>query len=915
MTTPREISRNWTGLIAPFALAIGLFACGAGSQEPPPALPDPAPSPLDAAYDPAVPILPYAFGEEITTPEAAVAYVRELAAFAPERMRVFDYAESWQGRPLVYAVIGSEANIARLDEIQRNLAQLADPRGFPAAERDRLIAETPPVVWLSYSVHGDEITPVDSGLWTAYHLLAARGDAVAEAILDNVLVVIDPAQNPDGRARFVHSFESAHGLQPDPLRFAAEHDQPWPGGRFNHYLFDMNRDWFVMTQPETQGRVRAMLNWFPVVVVDSHEMGGDSSYYFAPAAEPFNPQLSTGQRAAQDLIGRNNARWFDRMGFAYFTREVFDAFYPGYGDMWPALHGAIAMTYEQGSPRGLVWRRMDGSELTYADGVTQNFIASLSTAEIVAHNRERFLRDFMEYRAAAASDRSGPRAFVFGGGVNRWGAERLARLLAAQGIEVSRFSTAGRVCGLDVDGEAFIVDAAQPAGRLARALLATDIPLPRDFMAEQERRRAAGLGHELYDITAWSLPVMFNTGLGQCAGAPPRMDATPVDPAAPIAPRLDVDDAAFGYAIPWTDGGQAALAAALLAEGVAARTSNLDFRIGNRVFPRGTVIVPRAGAPENLDAIVRRHAESIGAEAVSLASSWVDEGPNFGSDNVRPMRAPRIAMAWDEGVSPISAGAARFILERRYGLPVTVIRTRTLTRADLSGFDVVILPDTRGPGYASALGSGGAAALRRFAEGGGVLVALGGGARWLADPCVDLIPLRRERAAGSAEPPPAAAGCNESSGGGGRPGVVTGSEIADVAALAAAMAPRGAMPDSEPGALLRLEADPDAWLSAGFQNGAAALAHGADIYAPVPRGEAVTALRFAGPDNLVAAGHVWAENRRQFAFKPYAISRSLGAGQVVAITHDPAARAFQEGLDLLLLNAVLLGPAQSGRLR
>jgi hypothetical protein len=424
------------------ALATAILATlfgtiGAGAQT----------APLTVQYDDAVPSLlseyGYEFGAEITPPAEAVDYLYTLAEASPDRMRVVEYARSWEGRPLVYAVIARPETMERLDTIQSGLQQLADPAGMNAADRDRLIADLPAVVWLSYGVHGDEISSTDAGLRMAYHLLAARGDDVVDTILDNTIVIIDPSQNPDGRNRFVQSFRAARGLSPSEDRFTAEHDQPWPGGRFNHYLFDLNRDWFARTQPETRGRVDAILDWRPVVVVDAHEMGGDSSYFFAPSAEPFNPNIVDSQRAAQALIGRNHGEWFDRLGYDYYTREVFDAFYPGYGDMWPTLQGAIAMTYEQASARGLEWRRRDGSLLTYADGVDRHFIASLSTAQVVAENRTRFLRDFVAFRDSASTSADAPQAVLLDIASNRWGAERMARNLAAQDIAVSRLTPGG----------------------------------------------------------------------------------------------------------------------------------------------------------------------------------------------------------------------------------------------------------------------------------------------------------------------------------------------------------------------------------------------------------------------------------------------------------------------------------------
>lgn len=864
------------------------------------------PSPLNARYDPDTPtaqtVLGHEFGAEITPPDQAIAYLRALQAAAPDRIRVVDYATSWEGRQLAYAIIAKPQTMARLDEVQADLQRLADPRGLSAEARDRLIASTPAVVWLSYGVHGDEISSTDAGLRTAYHLLASRNDASVDQILDQTIVIIDPTQNPDGRARFLNSFTAARGLQPDENRFTAEHDQPWPGGRSNHYLFDMNRDWFAMTQPETRGRVAAMLQWRPMVVVDAHEMGGDSSYFFAPSAEPFNPHVVQSQRDAQDLIGRNHGRWFDRFGYDYFTREIFDAFYPGYGDMWPTLQGAVAMTYEQASARGLVWRRRDGSLLTYGEGVEHHFVASLSTAEVVAVNRERFVRDYVNFRASAASDQSGPQAVLLDLASNRWGTERLARSLVAQGIEVSRVDGPVSACGTRFEAGAFEIRFNQPAGRLARTLLEDTTALPRDFLAEQESRRTRGLHAELYDVTAWSLPLMHNVEAVTCARAP-ALNGHALAAADPIASTGSNAGAAWGYAIAWDDAGQARLVAALAAAGVPARSSDVAFRIGETTFPRGSVVVPRHGAPANLDSLIARFGDEIGARFVGLASSWVDEGPNPGSGNFVPVRAPRIAMLWDSGTDANSAGPTRYVLEQRYGLPVSVIRAANLGRADLSLFDVVILPEQGGGGYSTVLGESGSAQLTRFVRAGGVLVGLGDATRWLADPAVGLVPARRERAADTAR----AAAQDQA--------VVDAVVLASADELQVVQDEPGAMPDYSPGALLRVEANPDTWMSAGYSGGASVLVTGSDIYAPISRDAADTAMRFAGPDTLVAGGYIWAESAAQIAYKPFVISNSMGAGQVIAFTQSPTTRAYLEGLDLLLLNAVLLGPAHSRGMR
>jgi hypothetical protein len=282
-----------------------------------------------AQYDAAVPTvkktLGYEPGERIAPHAHLMKYFEALAAAQPNRVKLIEYTRSWEGRKLILAVIGNEANMKRLPELQAGIKKLADPRKTTDADAQKLIASLPASVMLAYNVHGNEISGSDAAMVTAYHLLAAKGDKMVDSILANTLVMIDPTQNPDGRDRFVHNFEIAEGLEPVANPLAAEHAEPWPGGRTNHYMFDMNRDWFAMTQPETRGRIKTLLDWYPLVFVDLHEMGGDSTYYFAPEAIPYNPHIVKDQRDSLYWFGKNNAKWFDQFGFRYFTREVFDA--------------------------------------------------------------------------------------------------------------------------------------------------------------------------------------------------------------------------------------------------------------------------------------------------------------------------------------------------------------------------------------------------------------------------------------------------------------------------------------------------------------------------------------------------------------------------------------------------------------
>ncbi|MFQ6115652.1 MAG: M14 metallopeptidase family protein, partial [bacterium] len=479
-----------------------------------------------ATYNSEIPtlkqIVGHAWGEKITSHQEMVHYLTALSEASPN-IKFMEYGKTWEGRTLYYLIVTSESNMARLEEIKSGIQKLADPRKINRAEAERLIKTLPAITWLAYSVHGNEISSTDAALLTAYHLVAAQNDTLAETVLNNSIVIIDPLQNPDGRARFINYYQQTRGRWPDPDQQSAEHNEDWPGGRTNHYLFDMNRDWFAQTQIETRGRVKTYLEWYPQVFVDLHEMGSNSTYYFAPPAAPLNPEMPKSQVEWLKRFGQNNAKWFDQMQFDYFTREVFDSFYPGYGEGWPMLHGSIGMTYEQASSRGLVVKREDETTMHYRDTVQHHFISSLSTAQTTARERESVLRYFYEYRQSAiqegAQETVKEYILVPGSDPNR--TTKFVSILIDQGIEVKQARASftnpkvrnyyeGKLKSKKFPVGTYVVSLAQPAKHLAKTLLAKQTPMDEMFIKEQLRRYKKHLNDQIYDITGWSLPLLFD---------------------------------------------------------------------------------------------------------------------------------------------------------------------------------------------------------------------------------------------------------------------------------------------------------------------------------------------------------------------------------------------------------------------
>ncbi|MFN0084854.1 MAG: M14 metallopeptidase family protein [Blastocatellia bacterium] len=852
-------------------------------------------------YDAAIPSLKqvagHDFGGRVTPPEEIIRYLRALNEAAPDRTRLVKYAETWEGRALVALVIASPERMGQLDAIKTGLRRLANPSALAASEAEQLIKQLPVVVVLAHGVHGNEISSGEAAMAEAWHLLAARNDPNVDLIRREAIVIVDPMQNPEGRARFVFQNLLGQAAAPDAEPASAEHDEPWPGGRSNHYLFDLNRDWFAQTQPESRGRVRFLLEWMPHVVVDLHEMGGDSTYYFPPAADPGNPHTSKSQADWLAIFGRNNAARFDERGFAYFNREVFDAFYPGYGVSWPMAQGAIGMTFEMSSARGLVYRRQDETDLTYLDGAVRHFTSGMMTAATAARNREKMLRDYLEFRRNAGA---GPtRAYLLPPGLDPGQTARLVRTLLLNGIEVQRTEEPIRLDSRTVPAGAFLVPLPQPAGMLVRNLLDPQTPMNDEFLKLQEERRRQRLPDQIYDITAWNMPMLYDV---ECLAVdrPLSVRAQPVTESmlARVAGGDLADgsaDAVVGYAIPWNATGAAAAIDALNS-GLRARFLSRSFTLGGRSFPRGTVFFRAAENPADLRsklaAIAARHPVAV----VRLDSAFVTEGVSLGSNQVVAVKSPKVLLAWDAPASSLSAGWARYVLERRYGQAVTAVRAGSLGRVDLHRYDALVLP-----AGTYAFGADTLRRLRDWIGAGGTLITLGEASRWAARESVGLLDTRTELRDGSPETEPVG------------PTGATRTERADAANKSPdflrAIQPLREPPELVPGAILRVTLDDDHWLSSGTDGEIQAMAESTRVFSPIKLDRGRNVGIYAVKERLAASGLVWEIALNQLPQKAFLIHQPVGRGHIIAFAEDPNYRAYAEMTHFLFINAILLGPA------
>jgi hypothetical protein len=867
----------------------------------------------NAKYDPAIPTLEQAvghkWGEKITMHHEVEEYIHKLAEVS-KNVRLVKYGETWEGRSLYYMILASEQNMARLEEIKAGMQKLADPRLITPTEADRLIASLPAITWLAYGVHGNEISSTDAALLTAYHLVAAQNDTLAPLIMQNSVVIIDPMQNPDGRDRFITYFKQTTGRWPDPDQQAAEHRETWPSGRSNHYFFDMNRDWFALTQLETQGRVKAFLEWHPQVFVDLHEMGSNSTYYFAPPANPLNPEMPASQIQMLQKFGRNNARWFDRMKFDYFTREVFDSFYPGYGEGWPIFNGSVGMTYEQASARGLVVKRDDETTMHYRDTVQHHFIASLSTAETSAKNRAEMLRYFYEYRRSAIDEgKTGETKeylIVPGSDPNR--AAKLANLLKTQGIEVKKAAAAfqnrrvedyygGAVQAKNFPAGTFIVSLAQPAKRLAKTLMEKHVTMDDKFIQEQLRREKKRLDHQFYDVTGWSLPLLYDVECYRARDASVGNFAL-LGSEASNTGQIIGGKAQLAYLIPWGTNAAAKALASLHRKGIRVFGTDMEITLNGRKYPRGTLIIKVKDNPDNLHETLAEIAKAENIEIIATNTSWVDDGVNFGSGNVQFLEKPRIVLAYNTPASSLSVGWTRYLIEQAYGYPVTIIHTNQLGGADLSRYNVMILPDAFGS-YERELGEGNA--IKEWIRKGGTLITYGGATQWLTGEKVGLLATSRELKGGKAE--------KEEKKDKPEKKEENKPDLTKPFDVEKEIQPEKELPVETPGAIVRISLDTEHWLAFGYDGDANVMVNSRNIFTPLKLDKGTNVGLYMPEDKLVLSGFIFEDSKKQLPNKAYLMHQPHGSGHVVAFAEDPNTRAFFDGTNLLLMNAIFFGPA------
>ena len=874
-------------------------------------------------------ILGYEAGERHTQYHEQQAVLDRLIAATVDRVRTEEIGVTEEGRVMRVLLISAPENLQRLDEIRENMARLADPRRTSPQDAAAIAARDPAVVMLSYSIHGNEPAGFEAAMWVAYQLLASEEPTTLD-LLRNTLVVLNPSANPDGHERFAVWYNSLSVGADEP--YAYEANEPWGiWGRYGHYRFDMNRDLVAVSQAPTRAMLGAIMRWHPQVFVDHHST--TEQFFFPPPAVPVNPNLPPHASRWLETFGKGNAAAFDRYGWQYYVRDIFDFFYPGYFDTGPALHGATGMTYETDGGKKLARRRDDGTVITFTDGIAHHVVASLATIETAANHREQRLLDYYDFHRTALEEapRATMKRVVILPDNDPTGAARLVTILLRHGIEVTRLTAPytaaahGYLAGPEAPAQrwtfpagALVVDLAQPKGRMAKALLEPDTELDRDFVAGQlakfqrNQRRgssAATERYEFYDVTAWSLPYSFGLDAYWTEDLRPVTGESLVlpDEGYPVQALQPVGSvsgrARSAYVFPNDRQGAARLALALLREGFRLGASSEEFLANGRRYPKGTFIVRTTRNPQDLHDRIATLATTSGVEVTAVQSAFPDSGQfGIGSETVQPVHPPRVAVASGRGVSQTSYGALWHFLERELDHPFVPVALRSVGRMHtLSDYNVFIIPDAGAGTVRQELDSSGIARLKQWVSDGGVLIAYGRAALF---PGHEDVGLSTVKAAGEE-------GQKGQKGQKGQEGQ-EGQEkdtLPDDPALTPPLASPSADPDraaSVPGSIFRATLDQSHWLTLGYERQSlAVMVRGRAFLAPSEKGD--NPVAFVG-DNLLLAGFAWPDNTERLLRRTvWAATERHGRGKVVMLAGDPLFRAFWRGTARLLTNAMLFG--------
>lgn len=662
--------------------------------------------------------LGYDIGTQFSRHSQVVDYFDHVSKEMNENILLINYGKTYERRPLFYAVISSKENIAEIESIRLNNLSALDVNENRSNDKA--------IVWLSYNVHGNESSSTEASMQTVYELLTGRAE-----LLQNTVVIIDPCLNPDGRDRYANWYNQTKTSPYNTNKISREHIEPWPGGRANHYLFDLNRDWAWITQIESQQRLREYQKWMPHVHVDFHEQGINEPYYFAPAAEPYHEVITNWQRDFQFMIGKNNAKYFDENGWLYFTKEIFDLLYPSYGDTYPTYLGAIGMTYEQagGGVAGLGILNSEGKNLTLVDRVKHHTVAGISTVEISSANSDRLNKEFVNF----FKNKNKSTYYIMNGDSDK--IDQLSKFLKKH--EIDFYSTKvqklnafnynkNKITSYTTTTNDLIIPNSQAKGKLVDVFLERTTKLS-DSMT--------------YDITAWSLPFVY--------GVNAYSTSKKIETSEYKENKVEniIDEDAVAYASIWNHMNDAKFLSNLIENKIKVRYNEKIIRNGDLTLPRGSVIIYKGDQTDLVyEKVLFELADKNNIKLHPIYSGMSEFGPDLGSDSVKLVKNKKIAIfSGEDGsnrVSSLNYGAIWHFFEQELKYPLTHLNVDNFKNIELNQFDVLIIPS----GYYGSIGNeANLEKIRKWISKGGNLIAFENAIRIFTDKDGFSIKLKRNK--------------------------------------------------------------------------------------------------------------------------------------------------------------------------
>jgi len=868
-------------------------------------------------YNPAIStpkqILGYEIGDFITEHYEMERYIDALAK-SSNRIKVIKYGESYERRGMYLLVISSPENLSRLDEIRGNIKKLTDPRITSESEAKRIAESNPIIVWLNYSVDGDETAAFEAGIQVAYQLCAGE-DETTKKILKDAVVIINLPHNPDSHQKAVSWFKATFvGKYGNPDPYASEHRGDWRmKTNYNHYLIDLNRDAFACSQIETQKVVEQLHYWNPQVFADHH--GETKNMFFVPYAPPVNLNIPATTKKWAQVIGLNIARGFDDYGWSYYTGEVFDLHYPGYWDSYPALNGAIGMTFETdaGGRKGFQFEREDETVITFKEGIHHHFIASMKTLEAAVNHRSEILFDFYKFRQTALEEakREQYKQFVIVPDKDKEKTSRFIELCLKHGIEVyeakESFTSASARSYFDKTTTkktfrkgVFIIPMYQPQKRLLKTLFEPDPQMEEEFLKEAkfayEYNKKLGknvrrLPLGFYDVTAWNLPIAWGI---ECylTEDEAKVKVERVNQKPEFNFYIPTDTPKYAYVFKYDTDASAKMLAKLL---------TYDFKVGvasryfysetGEFFPRGAVIVrvERNRHIQDFHQKIKTFAKEFGVDLYTINTAYTERGIDLGSNWVVELKKPKIAVLTEEPVSQTSYGAIWYLFERVYEYSFTPIRWDYFSSVDLYRYNVLIIPDANANQLKKLLGDDGVKKLKEWISNGGVLVTLKNASVF---PTLKGVEFTTSKLLGEGsseddeyeEKKPAEAKDTVK---------VKEKKVAERI-------------EFTPGAIMRVKLDTLHFLSFGYGDEIAVHIYSSLIFEKSKDG--ANPGVFADKDVRIS-GFVWEDMEKKFPGKAYLIEEPVGRGKVIMFADDPNFRLYWQSLNRLFLNSVLISPS------